>query len=287
MNGKDINRKAAESLIKCGAFDCFDLNRRQMIENYDRIFSSLQDSARQNIEGQINFFDTGLSAKAEVKDAIPFVPEYDIGTLLEFEKEATGMYVSGHPLDKYNAVSKAAGHISISSLFSENKMADGTAVKLISVLRDVKLHKTKNGSAMAFAAVEDKSGECEAIFFPEAYSLSVNLIRQGSAVFIEGKLSCKDEAPKIIAGVVMSPEQYVSSLNGKKLFVRLRSSDSEAIQNILRLCSENDGSSEITFYFEDIKKYVKPKDISGVQISEQFLTRLSEIVGIDNVLLGK
>lgn len=287
MNGKDINRKAAESLIKCGAFDCFELNRRQMIENYDRIFSSLQDSARQNIEGQINFFDTGFSAKTEAKDAIPFVPEYDMGTLLEFEKEATGMYVSGHPLDKYNVLSKAAGHITISSMFSEKKMADGATVKLISILRDVKLHKTKNGSVMAFAAAEDKTGECEVIFFPDVYSLSVNLIRQGSAVFMEGKLSCKDEAPKIIAGVVMSPEQYEASLKGKKLFVRMKSSDSEAIQTILKLCSENAGSSETAFYFEDIKKYVKPKGVSGVQISEQFLSDISEIVGIDNVLLGK
>lgn len=288
MNGKDINRKSAECLIKCGAFDCFALNRRQMLENYDKIFSGLQASVRQNIDGQINFFESGISNSKPQEVSLPDIPEYDLGTLLEFEKEALGMYISGHPLQQYMYISAAAKHNSISKISGDGAgIKDGSPVKLIGTLQSIKLHKTKNDAIMAFAVVEDMTGECEVIFFPEAYALNVNVIKQGSNVFIGGKISYKDNSPKIIADTVMSAEQYMKACSGMKLFVKCRSDDKEKVQKVLEICGEHIGSGAAAFYFDDVKKYVKPKNCSGVYISEELLGKLNKIVGIDNIALTK
>lgn len=286
MNGKDINRKAAESLIKCGAFDSFSLNRREMMENYDNIFSGLQASVRQNIEGQINFFDSGSPGAAEPEVPMKKFPEYPLGTLLEFEKEAAGMYISGHPLMQYANISAAAKHTEIRCFYSESgKIPDGSNVKFICILQSVKLHKTKSGSVMAFASAEDEAGECEVIFFPEIYAANVNNLRQGNYIFISGKISYKDDSPKVIAETAMSAEMYVKAVSSGNLYIKLGSGESDKINEILSSCSGSPGSGKVIFYFEDIKKYVKPKSITGVNITENLLEQLVKIVGIGNIAL--
>ncbi len=121
MSGKDVNRKAVESLIKCGAFDSFSLNRREMTENYDRIFIALQTDARNNIEGQMSFFDSPETGEPPVIENLHRSEEYPLKTLLMYEKEATGMYISGHPLDEFKCISAAAKHNAVNSFYSDRK----------------------------------------------------------------------------------------------------------------------------------------------------------------------
>lgn len=288
MNGKDINRKAVESLIKCGAFDCFRLNRRQMIENYDKIFDGLQVSVRQNVEGQINFFDVSSDSDVSNEISIPYVEEFDLKTKLEFEKEAVGMYLSGHPLQQFKFISAALKHISLKSLIDNTKQyKDNQVVKLICILQGVKLYKTKSSAMMAFASVEDDTGECEVIFFPEVYSLNSNLIKEGSVVFIEGKLSFKDNDPKILAEKIMSAEIYVKQCSLQSLYIKCNSQKTDIINKVLEICSKNQGNSELKIYLEDAKKYVKPKTITGVAINEQLLEELSLVAGMENIAVSK
>ncbi len=288
MNGKDINRKAAESLIKCGAFDSFKLNRRQMLENYDRIFAELQASARQNIEGQINFFESsGLPDGKSQEIIVPDVPEYNLGVLLEFEKEAAGMYISGHPLQQYRYISAAAKHVNIRDITGEECiLKDGSEVKIICIIQGVKLHKTKSGASMAFTSAEDMTGECEIIFFPEIYSANVNIIKNGMALFVHGKLSYKDETPKIIAEKVIKAEQYSKMCSGRNLYVKCRSVETEKIKNIIDICGNHKGSGAFSLYFEDLRKYVKPKNVTGVNISEKLLEQLVKAAGEENVAVS-
>lgn len=284
MNGKDINRKAVESLIKCGAFDDFSLNRREMIENYDIIFAGLQTSLRKNIEGQINFFEIGSLEESDHNIPIKSRSEYTLPTLLEFEKEVTGMYISGHPLQQFENISAAAEHTELRTLSS---LEDGNTVKLICIIRNVKIHKTKSGSVMAFTTAEDETGECEMIFFPEIYVMNVNNIRQGSYIFVSGKVSFNDETPKIIAETAMSANDYVKSVASMRLYVKCASKEKDKINSMLVLCANNKGKGSVNFFFEDIKRYVKPKNITGVNITEKFLQELSEIVGKGNIVLMK
>lgn len=287
MNGKDINRKAAESLIKCGAFDSFPLNRRQMIENYDRIFSGMQTSIRQNIDGQINFFEAQSVSRRTEDISVPDLPEYDIGTLLDYEKEAVGMYITGHPLQKYNVIARAVKVSAVSGLYDTDMHRDGENVKLICILQSVKMHKTKNGAPMAFAVCEDMTGECEMVIFPEAFALNSPLIRQGNTVFADGKLSYKDGEPKILAEKLMSASQLMTYCADMNLFVKLPSTTDNSVCKVLDLCSKKVGHGGLIFYFADVRKYVKPKNITGILIDEELLQNIGEIVGNDNIALVK
>lgn len=286
MSGKDVNRKAVEGLIKCGAFDSFPLNRREMIENYDRIFIALQADVRNNIEGQMSFFDSAESGgEPSMMDDLRRSEEYPLKTLLMYEKEALGMYISGHPLDEYKLISAAAKHNSIHSFFSETHPRDGSPVRLICMINSVKQHSTRKGAQMAFSTVEDNGGECEVIFFPEVYTQSVRLIRPDSIVFLKGKLSYKDDEPKILAETVMSAEQYVSLAAKGELFIRCLSTDKDRITKAAELCRNHNGSGKLNFYFEDMKKYVRPKSADGVNITEELLEKLAKIAGEGNVAL--
>ncbi|MGN0552984.1 MAG: DNA polymerase III subunit alpha [Oscillospiraceae bacterium] len=286
MSGKDVNRKAVESLIKCGAFDSFSLNRREMMENYDRIFIALQTDARNNIEGQMSFFDSPETGEPSVIDNLHRSEEYPLKTLLMYEKESVGMYISGHPLDEFKCISAAAKHNAVNSFYSEgNHPKDGTQVRLICMISSVKPYNTKKGTQMAFATAEETSGECEVIFFPEVYAQNVQLIRSDSIVFLSGKLSYKDDAPKILAENVMPAEQYVGLLSHGELFIRCKSTDKDKIERAAEVCRSFEGKGKLNFYFEDMKKYVRPKAAGGVNITEELLKKLSEIVGLSNIAL--
>ena len=286
MSGKDVNRKAVESLIKCGAFDSFALNRREMMENYDRIFIALQTDVRNNIEGQMSFFDSvGDDDSPSMIDNLHRTEEYPLKTLLTYEKEAVGMYISGHPLDEFKLISAAAKHNTIHSFFSENHPKDGTPVQFICMITSVKQHNTKKGAQRAFSTVEDNGGECEVIFFPEVYAQSVQLIRADNIVFLKGKLSYKDEEPKILAEAVIPAAQYVGLVAKSGLFIRCLSTDKEKITRAAEVCRNYKGSGKLNFYFEDIKKYVRPKSADGVNITEELLEKLADIVGEGNVAL--
>ncbi|MGN1303929.1 MAG: DNA polymerase III subunit alpha [Oscillospiraceae bacterium] len=284
MSGKDVNRKAVESLIKCGAFDSFALNRREMMENYDRIFIALQTDVRNNIEGQMSFFDSAEGdEEPSMMDGLHRSEEYPLKTLLMYEKEAVGMYISGHPLDEYKLLSAAAAHNTLHSLSAERHPSDGATVQLICMITSVKQHNTRKGAQMAFSTVEDSTGECEVIFFPEVYAQNIQLIRADSIVFLKGKLSYKDDEPKILAETVISAVQYAGLIEKAELFIRCPSTEKEKISRAAELCKGYRGSGKLTFFFEDVKKYVRPKSAEGVKITEELLEKLAEIVGSGNI----
>lgn len=136
---------------------------------------------------------------------------------------------------------------------------------------------------MAFTTAEDAGGECEVIFFPEVYAQNIRLIRTDSIVFLAGKLSYKDDEPKIIAESVLSAAQYVGLIESRELFIRCKSTEKEKIDRAAELCRSSIGNGKLNLYFEDMKKCVRPKSSEGVKITEELLERLAEIVGSGNL----
>lgn len=287
MNGKDINRRAVENLIKCGAFDGFSLNRRQMLENFDKIFEGLQSSVRRNIEGQMNFFEIA-SDKSQTEIYIPPVEEFEIKSLLELEREAIGMYITGHPLDRYRYFSAALKLIHFNEM-TENKLnfKDNQPVKLICIIQSIKQHKTRSGAMMAFVSAEDSTGEGELIFFPETYSQNMSSLKIGAVFFIEGKISLKNDEIKIIAEKAMNADAYINMCSNYNLYIKCLSSQKDKINRLLQICSSYKGNGKLLFYFEDIKQYVKPKNSSGVNITEKLLAELFEIAEAENIVVSK
>lgn len=284
MNGKDINRRSIESLIKCGAFDGFDLNRREMTENYERIFSSIQAFSMRNMEGQINFFD--MSGVSETAVSIKHCEEYPLTDMLEMEKEVIGMYLSGHPLQSYSLYSELCRMNSLSQLYEDpSPLKDGSDISLFCILQGVKLYTQKNGSKMAFVALEDMTGEAEGLIFAELLSVSGNAVRKGQAVHVNAKLSYKDDSPKLIIEKIVTAEQFLDSCRKMKLYIRCLSTDEEKVRKILDICGKYPGSGKIVLYFRDTGKQLSPKSITGIRLCTEIVTELYTAAGRENVAL--
>lgn len=278
INSKELNRKAVDGLVKSGALDNLGYNRREMLDNYMFIFG-INDSSGN--EGQVSFFEQ--SASQNTFDGIKKYEEYPQKTLLMFEKEVLGMYISGHPLDEYSCLSSAARLNEIQDIFSERNERN---VKLICTITSVKQLKTKKGTDMAFAHIEDVSGECEVIIFPEAFSQYYKHISNDSVVFLYGKTSYKDEVPKIIAEKLIPAVQYASIIENGELFIRISPEKKNLPEQCTAICHEHLGNGKLTFYLENEKKYLRPKNMSGIRITEELLKSLSEIAGRENVAVS-
>ncbi len=292
LAGAGLNIKACEALIKSGALDCFDNNRREMLSASELVLRQAQQAARADIEGQLNFFGM-LEEQSVSKESLPKMSEFDEDLLLEYEFEVTGMYLSAHPLDRFEAFAAAAGCISASS-FNETEEAvrlkNDTRVSLLIRLASKKPYKTKNGSMMCFANGEDKSGAVEMIVFPNLYETVQPLLKTSAALYVEGRVSCKDdEPPKLIAEAILTADEFLRSSRRRNICIRCDSSDSAVVERISDIASEfADGNGgEILLFLADKSKLARSRKISRVGITAQLLEKLFDAVGRENVKFMK
>ncbi len=283
MNGKDINQRAIESLIKSGAFDCFGMNRREMIENYDRIFSNIQAYSSRNMEGQINFFDLD-SGEDNSSVSIEAYEEYPLTEKLEMEKEILGIYISGHPLDSFGIYAKLLRtNLTAQMTAEERTLKDNSNVSMFCIIQGIKLYTQKNGAKMAFVTLEDTIGEIEGLIFADILAGNRDIIQKGRKVFLTAKLSYKDDEAKLIIEQIFDADAYLKRMDDMLLYVKCCSYENEKIQQILDICAENRGKSKLILYLQDIKKTVSPKNILGVIINDQLINGLCAITAIENI----
>lgn len=287
LQGSEMNRRAFESLIKCGALDSFGYNRRQLLLNIDLIYNAAADGIRSNVEGQIDFFGSGDGSSKQSAEAvqIPYAEEFPQDRILAMEKEIMGMYISGQPLDKYRAV--------ISSIkqppFSEYRgMKENTPVYALCTVSGIKPHTTKKGGKMAFASVTDGYSEIEMIVFPAVYSVSADILGNEKMIFVNGHITGSGDDAKIIAEGIISAEMFSERLKNstaQSLYIRCSGKDRELLKKLTDICAAYSGKTGIIFYLYDMNKKVQPKKISGVSVTEELLERLTDICGQDNVVL--
>ena len=171
LHGTEINRRAVESMIKSGAFDNLEAKRRSMMDGVEGILKSVESEARRNLDGQIDLFGA-LDGEQESGRNVYKLPdsgeEYPYDILLQMEKEVSGLYLSGHPLDHYRPVIEKVSTCRISELVGENAHAyDEQNVTLVCTVVRTKTINTKAGGMMAFITVEDLSGSMEVLAFPK------------------------------------------------------------------------------------------------------------------------
>ncbi len=215
----EINKKMVESLIKCGAFDSLGAHRSQLLAVYEKILDSVAQDRRRNVSGQLSLFGGASSAapSAYRLDILPDREEFPLKALLSMEKEMTGVYISGHPLDEYKkSLEGLQTTLEISGLKGEEEretmaegvlpatdLADGSPVTLGGILTDKKIKYTRNNSVMAFVTLEDLYGTIEVIVFPRVYSRFSALLNTDQAVIVKGRISLREEEdPKVICNEV-------------------------------------------------------------------------------------
>ena len=212
LHGSELNRRALENHIKAGAFDALEPTRRGMLESVEGILKSVETDARQNLDGQMDLF--GLMSGGNEKPAddykVPELPEYAASELLKMEKEVSGLYLSGHPLDAYRSQIAQVSTCTIAQLLGEDaKQFDNQNVTLVCTIVRNKIMTTKSNTLMAFTTVEDLTGSMELLVFPRILAECRAALQENAVVVANGRVSVKeDEAARLIVEGVQSIETY-------------------------------------------------------------------------------
>ena len=212
MSDTELNKRAVENLIKCGALDCLGLRRSQMLAVYESVMGWVSGQNRRNLAGQVSFFDAFTDEEATMTVQVPDVPELDLFELLNYEKETTGLYLSGHPMDKYRKLLQSSAAVSTVRITGEEAdCPDGSTVTVCGIVQSLSTKTTRNNSLMAYVTLEDDAGSVEALVFSTVLNQYEKLLTPGSAVALEGRVSVRDEkAAQLIVNRVFELEAYAA-----------------------------------------------------------------------------
>ena len=293
MHGTELNRRAVECLIKAGAFDSMGVNRHSLVEAVDGIIKSVESDSRRNLEGQLDLFSV-MSGESQIADTDSYeikpFPEYSHTELLQQEKEVSGLYLSGHPLDAYREQSARFASNSIKELTGEDAhKLDGNHVRIVCTVVKNRMMTTKSNTMMAFTSVEDLTGTMEVIVFPRVLDTFRDALKENAVVVIEGRLSVREDEPSKLMAESISPIEGYDPKRpqanrpdlmrdaAQRLYVRLPSRSCPEYAKVINLLEIFDGDMPVIFYLEDVKqKLAAPRRLyaSGHPLLLQELKRL-------------
>lgn len=298
LNGR-VNKNVVENLIRSGAMDTLDGNRKQKIIVYQQIMDSVSRERRDNMTGQISLFDLGDEDLSAAKD-IPFpnVEEYEKAEILADEKNVLGIYLSGHPLEEYiELMKKNCSRTSADFVPEEGeenagqaKVQDGERALIGGMIESKKILITKKNQQMAFLTIEDLFGTIEVVVFPREYESKKYLLEEDAKVFIRGRVQVEEErAGKLICQDIIPFDQVPC-----ELWVRFPDLDvykaNEA--ELLHCIAPYDGKDRICIYLEKENKVVSMPEEYRVDarkiITDRLLCTIHGIAeGEEGVLTGK
>ena len=197
MCGPELNKREAESLIKAGAFDSLGANRRQLLAVYSKLMDDIQSDQRSNLEGQFDLFGAAEEAPSF---QLPDLPEFTAAEKMAMEREATGLFLSGHPMDDYREQTRRAGAAPIADIMAafesgeeDGAYRDGQTVLVAGVVSAFKTKTTKNNSLMAYVTLEDGGGSMELLVFQRTLNDWNGKLGEGTAIYVRGRISVRDE----------------------------------------------------------------------------------------------
>ncbi len=300
MQNGHFNRRAVESLIKCGAMDCLGANRRQMLGGLPVLVTNIEEQRRKTMYGQVGLFD--ISEDFGTDFALPDIKEFPKQELLQMEKEMTGLYLSGHPMDKYESYITSSGCSRTLDILEaaggDSHLKAGDTVTLCGIITHITVKQTRaNKANMAFVTLEDLYGSVEIVLFPKVFVQYAPLVRDGGVIAVSGTLSIEDEKDaKILANVVFKPgsepqTQQTQPETPKKaadskhrgLYLKFDSKNDPRISKAEIITSIFDGDMPLYYYYVDEKKYHRMPRSSNVDVNDTMLSELKRILGDKNV----
>ncbi|TCL44651.1 DNA polymerase III subunit alpha [Harryflintia acetispora] len=304
MFGRELNRRTLENLIKSGALDHLGYNRNEMLSALENVLANIELTQKNNISGQLNMFeDLGMETTSRYQ--LPKREEFDPSVLLNMEKETTGLFISGHPLSKYEDLARAAGAVQIRDIIQSDEhtvppeLLQG-AVTILCVISSRKLKTTKNSQTMAFVGIEDMTGRIEMIVFPKAFAQCMPLLREGAIVAVRGKVSLReDEDSKLMCDEVLLPDQLKPAAPAKRpappreegkmpasekggLYLRVPSKLDSRFEEVCKVLSQSGGSCPVYIYFNDVKKLTLVPKGMYVSCTPALQQRIAGIIGEEN-----
>ncbi|CUQ02474.1 DNA polymerase III subunit alpha [Clostridium baratii] len=296
-----INKRAVESLIKAGALDSFDVFRSKLLAVYEKLMDGVSGEKKRNIDGQMSLF--AIDDEVTMPEVTyPNIKEFTKKHLLSMEKEMTGVYLSGHPLDEYkkslemqtttsistiNKVHKAledniSKGISIDEIVNQMPIKDNEQVILGGILTEVKQKVTRNNTIMAFLKLEDLDGEIEVIVFPRTLDRIRESIAEDALVTIKGRINIKeDEPPKLICEKIDGLEKVDSN----KVYIRVNDNEeAKKINHYIKtdLIEYRGDSAVYIFNAKDKKSYRLARE-TWLNLDTDIISVLKETCGEENV----
>ena len=295
MGEGELNKRAVENFIKCGAMDCFGYHRSELLAVYETMMDSVASTRKKNLEGQM-----GLFAMLEVDDTaaslpIPKKEELSRAELMSYEKETTGIYLSGHPMDDYRAVLKNTHVVPIGQLMGEeSSFRDDQIVSVAGIVQSVKMKTTRNNSMMAYVTVEDDTAAIEMLAFSNVLNQYGGYLKENSPVVVTGRLSIRDEKePQIVvnrarpitdfSGGNTPPEEPPRSQAPRTgtLYLKLPGESDPVYRKVRAILNMFPGDSSVVLYFADTKLRRGTRCVLG----ESMLRELENVLGTGNVVI--
>lgn len=295
MFGSDLNRRAAESLIKSGAFDSFNLTRRQLLQGIEGLMLSIEGKKKYTLGGQMDLFGSFLN-DATNEYEIPFAEEMPKSELLSNEKEVTGMYISGHPLLEYSRSLDEKGLVRTYDLSDaeKNSKYDGNYVSIAAMISGIRKKQTKTEQIMAMVTAEDIYGSLNVLLFPNVYSKYIVEVKTGACLKFLGRVSLKesgevdiicDRIEKLVPDKQLPPKiQETSAQKVKRgLYIRVDSLTSDAFKKVRLSLNNHPGDFPVIVKSINDNKAVMLKSDEFVTLCDELEQDLEQILGKENV----
>lgn len=278
-----LNKKALESLIKAGVFDCLGYKRSELMAVHETALQSIHDNEKVNLKGQMNLLDFDKN-KEEIIDDIKFPPvnEYKNKQKLKLEKEVLGFYISDHPLNSLG--NNLKNYVNFTTeILSELRPVDldkfdNKNVRMAGIITNKSETMTKKSTLMAFCSLEDMSGSIEMIIFPNIYKDVKNIIENDTLVMVNGNLQSSDDELKLIVSNI----KEIDENSFKNLYIKMEYVRYNKIRKDLM---SNHGSTPVIIYFYDKKKTVKLDKSLWIDQNSDIINYLKLKLGKDNVKL--
>ena len=286
MQGRDVQARMVEAMVKSGAMDCFPGNRHEKVINCSFCMDDAGKAAASRLDGQLDFFGSGATETDR-----PMLPaeEYSTAMLLEYEREALGMYLSAHPIEPFEPFARAAGFTPLRTIIEAGMSGDGKTADVLVMVTKSRSFVTKKGDRMCFATCEDKSGEIELVVFPKTYSASGKCVTDRALLHVFGKVSVKEDEPiKLIADFIETGEQFTAQALSRGVCLRLVSTDKERLGAVSAAAHRyaDSGGTMLTVYFSDLRRRTALKGIHRIRIDDRVMNELFDIAGEGNIAFG-
>ena len=292
MGEGELNKRAVENFIKCGAMDCFGNHRSELLAVYDSMMDSVASTRKHNLDGQMGLFGM-MEEDAASAIPIPKLPELKKADMMAMEKETTGIYLSGHPMDDYRKYLKNTHVVPMAKLMDEeSSYEDDQIVSVAGIVQSVKMKTTRNNSMMAYVTVEDDTASMEMLAFSNVLSQFGNYLTENAPVVITGRLSMRDDKdPQIVINrarpmtdfsenVQPEPPEKPKKLEGT-LWLKLESQNDPRYGKIKAIVNMFPGNSDVRVFFADIRKMSGAK----ADLDARMIDELRNVLGNENVVV--
>lgn len=301
---KSCNNRVLESLIKVGAFDdCEKMNRKTLLENLDLIVAHAKKKQEEKLAGQVNLFDMG-GAFEETKEEmlnVGIVDDFEEKEKLGYEQELLGIFVSGHPLQKYEELLKELVSMPISDIQDlpqmpkpefdfrdpqRNKDPSRRNMTIAGLIVEKKQIITKKGDRMAFATIEDLSGKIEVIFFPKVYNECFEFLEGDDPIVVNGYVRLSDDRRSFYANSVRKIEdESDDKVRAVRISLRLDQLNDYSLPKLKQVLLSYRGSVPAHIIFESTDGRAK-MDLGNnylVNPTPQLAAKINELLNNNSV----